>query len=217
MSKAALAAGSVILSAYVPALTRAALAGLAAIAANPFALMAIAVAGATYALAEFGDKIHPIAGDMANLQDYAAAAWDTIKHGAQIAAATVNGAFVEVVQVIAHALDTGANSFGDLSAFAIRTADVVIGAFRLMYETIVITFTKLPAAVAEVVLDAVNGLIAAVEAGLNAVVHGVNAAVSAINSVGGKVGRPSARSATFSLAGSRTATRARVTRRAKPT
>ena len=51
-----------------------------------------------------------------------------------------------------------------------------------------ITFTKLPQAVAEAVLDAVNDLIATVEAGLNAVIQGVNAAVGAINKIGGAVG-----------------------------
>ena len=188
VSKGALAAGAVILSTYVPGLARAAVAQLALVATNPFLLLAAAVGAATFAIAEFGDQIHPVEGQLANLQDYAAVAWDAIKQGAQVAASTVNAAFVELVKVISDVLHTGATSFEGLGAFAMRTADVIIGAFGLMYDGIVISFTKLPEAIAEAVLDAVNGLIASVEAGLNAVIKGVNAAVNAINSVGGKVG-----------------------------
>jgi tape measure domain-containing protein len=62
IERGALAAGAVILSAYVPSMARAAFANVAMVAINPFLLMATTVAAASFTLAEFGDKLHPIAG-----------------------------------------------------------------------------------------------------------------------------------------------------------
>ena len=186
VSRGALAAAAVILSAYVPAMARAAIAGLAAVATNPFLLMATAVAGASFALEAFGDKLHPIAGEMANLQDYAAGTWEAIKEGATVAAQTVDAAFAKVAQLISSALGGVHVSWDNLAIAAVATCSAIINAFKLMYDTVVISFTKLPQAVAEAVLDAVNALIGTVEAGLNAVIRGTDAAIEAINRVSGK-------------------------------
>ena len=188
IADAAAAAAAVILSQYVPGLARAALAMTAMVATNPFLLLATAIGAATYAIAEFGDQIHPVQGELANLQDYAAVAWQDIKAGAATAASVIEGTFLNAVNLIVQALGGAQVSMGDVAEAAKATANFVINAFGLLYDTIVITFTKLPAAIAEKVLDAVNGLIAGVERGLNAVIHGVNAAVEAINSVGDHVG-----------------------------
>lgn len=188
IADAAAAAAAVILSQYVPGLARAALSMTAMVATNPFLLLATAIGAATYAIAEFGDQIHPVQGELANLQDYAAVAWQDIKAGAATAASVIEGTFLNAVNLIVQALGGAQVSMGDVAEAAKATANFVINAFGLLYDTIVITFTKLPAAIAEKVLDAVNGLIAGVERGLNAVIHGVNAAVEAINSVGDHVG-----------------------------
>lgn len=188
IADAAAAAAAVILSQYVPGLARAALSMTAMVATNPFLLLATAIGAATYAIAEFGDQIHPVQGELANLQDYAAVAWQDIKAGAATAASVIEGTFLNAVNLIVQALGGAQVSMGDVAEAAKATANFVINAFGLLYDTIVITFTKLPSAIAEKVLDAVNGLIAGVERGLNAVIHGVNAAVEAINSVGDHVG-----------------------------
>jgi tape measure domain-containing protein len=188
IADAAAAAAAVILSQYVPGLARAALSMTAMVATNPFLLLATAIGAATFAIAEFGDQIHPVQGELANLQDYAAVAWQDIKAGAATAASVIEGTFLNAVNLIVQALGGAQISMGDVAEAAKATANFVINAFGLLYDTIVITFTKLPAAIAEKVLDAVNGLIAGVERGLNAVIHGVNAAVEAINSVGDHVG-----------------------------
>jgi tape measure domain-containing protein len=188
VAKGAASAAAIMLSAYVPALARAALAQTTVLATNPFLLMATAVGAASFAIAEFGDKLQPIEGDLANIQDYTAVLWTDLKSGASKAASTIEGAFIQVANLISSALGGGRVAMADLLDDATSIASAMIGAFQLVYDTVLITFSKLPQAVAEAVLDAVNGLIATVEAGLNAVIRGVNAAVGAINKIGGAVG-----------------------------
>lgn len=188
IADAAAAAAAVILAQYVPGLARAALASAAMVATNPFLLLATAIGAATYAISEFGDQIQPVQGELANLQDYAAVAWDNIKEGVATAASVIEGTFLNAVNLIVQALGGAQVSMADVAEAAKATANFVINAFGLVYDSIIVTFTKLPAAIAEKVLDAVNALIAGVERGLNAVIHGVNAAVNAINSVGEHVG-----------------------------
>lgn len=188
IADAAAAAAAVILSRYVPGLARAALATTAMVATNPFLLLATTIGAATFAIAEFGDQIKPIQGDLANLQDYAAAAWDDIKAGVVTAASVMETTFLNAVNLIVQALGGAQVSMGDVAEAAKSAANFVINAFGLVYDSLIVTFTKLPAAIAEAVIDAVNELIAGVERGLNAVIHGVNAVSEAINSVGEHVG-----------------------------
>jgi tape measure domain-containing protein len=188
VSRGALAAGAVILSAYVPGLARAALAQAAVIATNPFLLMATTVGAAVFAVSEFGDKLHPVTGDLANLQDYGVATWEALRDGAEVAAQSVSAAFATVAQLIARALGGAEIPMHSLSETAIYVADVVINAFRLMASSVYTTLTKLPLGMAETIVDAVNSMIAIVEAGINAVIRGTNAAIDAINRLGGKVG-----------------------------
>lgn len=188
VAKGAAAAAAVLLAQYVPALARATVAQVAAVATNPWLLLATAIGGATFALAAFGDELHPVQGDMATLHDYAAVAWEDIKTGISDAAATLRDVFVSAVNLIVDALGGAEISVADLADFAKDAANTIMNAFVLVYDIIVVTFTKLPQAIAGAVLNAVNNLIAGVESGLNTVIAGVNAAVEAINSVGEHVG-----------------------------
>jgi tape measure domain-containing protein len=187
-AKAAAAAAAVLLSRYVPALARVAVAQTAALATNPFALLAVAAGGAVVGLAAFGDKIKPIEGDLANLQDYAGVALDDIKDGFTEASRVASTAFLDAVNVISDALGGANISFDDIIATTKDAANTIINSFKLAYDVILITFEKLDPAVAEAILDALNGLIAGTETALNTVVQGVNAAIEAINSLGSHVG-----------------------------
>lgn len=188
IANAAAAAGLAILGGYVPAIARATLAQAAMVATNPFLLLVSAIGAAAFALTAFGDEIKPVEGDMANLQDYAGAAWDEIAGGAAAAASAISEAYLGAINFIVRALDGAEVSMADLGSFAKEVGNTLIGAFGLVYESLVITFTKLPAAVADEVLSAVNGLIDGVEHGINSVIGAVNAAIEGMNSVGDKVG-----------------------------
>ncbi len=188
VTEGAAAAAAILLGRYVPALARAALAQTAVVLTNPWLLLATVIGGAAVALSAFGDEIHPIQGELATLQDYAAVAWEDIKAGASEAASIAGDAFMSAVNFIADALGGAEISVADLADFAKQAANNIINGFVLLYDTLVVTFTKLPQAIAEAVLNAINGMIGLVESGLNTVVSGVNAAVNAINSVGESVG-----------------------------
>ncbi|MEQ8326536.1 MAG: tape measure protein [Parvibaculaceae bacterium] len=188
IANAAAAAGLAILSGYVPGLARATVAQVAMVATNPFLLLVSAIGAATFALSAFGDEIHPVQAEMATLQDYAGAAWDEIAGAAVSAGSAISEAFLNAINWIVRALDGAEVSFDDLANFAKETANTLIGAFGLIYDGIVITFTKLPDAVADAVLSGMNALIAGVEHGINAVIEAVNAAIEGLNSIGNKVG-----------------------------
>ena len=188
VTNAAAAAAAVLLGAYVPGMIRAGVATAAMIATNPFLLLATAAGAAAFALTAFGDQLHPIEGDLANLQDYAGAAWDGIKDGATIAADTITNAFRVAVDFIGNALSGVSLSWADVANVAKWTANTVVNCFVMVYDVLVATFTKLPAAVASATIAAVNGLISIVENALNGIVELVNMTVDALNSVGAKVG-----------------------------
>ncbi len=188
VTTAAAAAAAVISSQYVPGLARAALAQTAMVATNPFLLMATAIGGASFALAAFGDELQPVQGELATLADYSAVAWDDIKAGASAAATYVQEAFLNLANFISAALGGAEVSMEDLANFAKSTANILINSFVLVKDVLVTSFSELPAAIAEAVLNAFNGLIASVESAINTVIGAVNAAVDAINTLGGAVG-----------------------------
>jgi tape measure domain-containing protein len=188
IASAAAVAGAVILSGYVPALSRAAMAQAAMVATNPFLTLAAVIGAATFALSAFGDEITPIPGEMANLQDYAGAAWTEIKDGVLSAGAAIRDTLIAAINFLSQAIGGAKISFGDLADFVKQIVNQIVGEFVFVYETIVNVFTQLPAAIAEAVISAMNSMIAGVEKGLNAVVDAVNSTVAAINGVSEAVG-----------------------------
>lgn len=188
IAAAAAVAGSMLLGRYVPGLVRATVAQAAMVATNPFLLLATAIGGATFALHAFGGDIQPVAGEMATLHDYAGAAWDAIKDGAMSAGAAVRDGFLTAINLIVDAMGGVEMSWEDVWAVVKRVANQIIGEMMLMYDTIVIAFTKLPQAVAESVINAMNYMVGLIESGINKVIDGVNRAISALNSLGSWAG-----------------------------
>ncbi|MDT6938555.1 tape measure protein [Brucella pseudogrignonensis] len=185
---AAAAAATVLLGQYVPAMARVALAGATMVATNPFLLLITAISSATFALSAFGDQIQPIAGDMANLQDYASVAWETISQGAMDVASLVRDDLLGALNLISDALGGNEVSWEDVWETTKGAANNIIGAVGLLYDTTVTTFTKLPGAVAEAVINAMNSMIAGIESGLQTVLNGINRVASALNALDRFVG-----------------------------
>lgn len=188
VANGAAALAAVLITSYVPALVRTAAAQAAVVATNPFLALAVAAGAAATAMTLFGGEIHPIEGDLASLSDYAATAWDTIRDGATAAAAGISHAFTAIVDFTAGALNSIGTSWSDVADMARWAASSIISNFTLAYDTIAVTFGKLPQAVAEAVIDAMNSMISKIESALNTVILAINAAVESINSVGGRVG-----------------------------
>lgn len=188
VAMAAAAAAAVLLSSYIPTLARLGVASVGLVATNPFLLLATAIGGAAYALSAFGDEIRPIEGEMANLQDYAATAWDDIKTGASDMAQVTKDAFLSVINFLTKMMGDTKAEWSDVGAFITNEIDGLIGAFKgLVAETKVI-FNDLPAAIAEYVVDAMNSMIANVEAGLQKALDGINAVSRALNYIDSLVG-----------------------------
>lgn len=184
----AAAAAVVLLSQYVPAMARVAVAGAAMVATNPFLLLASAIGAATFAISAFGDEIQPIAGEMANLQDYAAVAWDALKQGAMDVASLVRDDFLSAINLISEALSGTKVTWEDVWNTAKGVANNIINSIGFLYDATVTTFTKLPGAVAEAVINAMNSMIAGIEAGLQKALNGINAVSAALNKLDSFVG-----------------------------
>ncbi|ALJ98230.1 tail length tape measure protein [Brucella phage BiPBO1] len=183
VANSAAAAAVVLLSQYVPAMARVAVAGAAMVATNPFLLLAAGIGAATFAVSAYGDEIRPIAGEMANLQDYASVAWEEIEIGATNAAEVTRDAMLSVINFISQMMDDTKTEWSDVGSFITNELDGVIAAFKgLVAETKVI-FNELPSAVAEYVIDAMNAMIAGVESGMNKALNGINAVSKALNGV----------------------------------
>lgn len=188
IAAAAAMAGAVLLGKYVPGLVRATAAQAAMVASNPFLLLATAIAGATYALHAFGGEITPIEGDLATLHDYAGAAWDAISDGAIAAGSAINDTLITAINFIAEAITGTELSFGDLGDFVKTIVNQIVGEFVFLYEIVVNVLGKIPAAVAEATIAAMNGMIGYIEGSLNGVIRMVNAVIESINGIGETVG-----------------------------
>lgn len=188
VANSAAAAAVVLLSQYVPAMARVAVAGAAMVATNPFLLLAAGIGAATFAISAFGDEIQPIAGEMANLQDYAAVAWDNLKQGAMDVASLVRDDFLSAINLISDALGGTEVSWQHVWTTVKDVANSIIGSIGFLYDATVTTFTKLPSAVAEAVINAMNSMIAGIEAGLQKALNGINAVSAALNKLDSFVG-----------------------------
>lgn len=180
----AAAAAAVMLGRYVPALVRVAASQALVVASNPFLLLVSAIGAAAFALSAFGGEIHPVAGELATLHDYAGAVWDTFTDGVSVAAGAIKDTMLGAINLMISAMDGVEVSWSDVLAFIKDASNKIIGYYVAIYETAVTTFTKLPAAVADGVVSAMNTMIGYVEAGINKVVDAVNTAIKAINSLG---------------------------------
>jgi tape measure domain-containing protein len=188
VAAAAAVAGAMLIGRYVPGLVRATAAQAAMVATNPFLLLATAIGGATFALHAFGGEVQPVAGELASLHDYAGAAWDAISNGAMSAAGAVRDGFLDAINLIVEAMGGVSVGWEDVWNVIKRIANQIIGEMHLVYDTVVVAFTKLPQAVAESVVNAMNSMVALIEAGINKVIDGVNRAIGALNSLGSLAG-----------------------------
>lgn len=184
IANGALISAGIMLARYIPSLVAATAAQVAMIATNPFLLIAAAIGGASAALIAFGDEMKVVESDFATLNDYAAVGFDTLKSLATDASDAVSATFTQLVEFITSALEGVGIAWEDVVSFIKSAANTLIGIHQAIFNTVSTIFTSLPAAVADGVVQAMNGMIALVEAGIQRVVDGVNAAISAISSLG---------------------------------
>lgn len=160
-----------------------------AIMANPIGFLIGVVAIAVSLLYQFADVISIGGGRLASLGDLAQAVWEKISSGLSVlvgfmseVASSIGEMFTGPFQWIA---DLAREVFGDVE-FSIsgliqvvaQVIDFVIGAFTGAFRAIVGAWELIPAALKDIMIRAMNGVVSIVEAG-------VNKAISALNSIPG--------------------------------
>lgn len=160
-----------------------------AIMANPIGFLIGVVAIAVSLLYQFADVISIGGGRLATLGDLAQAVWEKISAGLGVlvgfmseVASSIGEMFTGPFQWIA---DLAREVFGDvdisisgLIKVVARVIDFVIGAFTGAFRAIVGAWELIPAALKDIMIRAMNGVVAIVETG-------VNKAISALNSIPG--------------------------------
>lgn len=173
VANAAAAAGVVLLAVFGRGSAIATIGALA----NPWIALAAAIGAAAYAISDLWNKVVPLNGSFAELQDYAGAAFDVLTEGA----AEIVSVFSGFASMVSNALGGAEISLAQLGQFAKDTANALIGSFVAAYKVLVTTFTKLPQAIAESVINAVNSMIQIVSNGIQKIVDGVNTVIDALN------------------------------------
>jgi len=181
VATAAAAAGVVLLGSYIPAVTRAAAAGAVMIATNPFLALAAGIGVAAFALSEFGDDIQPVAGDLANLQDYASSVWDTVSDGVSDAATAISDAFLGAINFISSAIGGLPVTWTDVLEAIKGIVNTWIGVHVAAGKTIMAALSGIPGVVADMAISAMNGMISIIQQAINQIVDEVNRLPNLIN------------------------------------
>lgn len=181
VAAAAAAAAVVLLNQFALSITRAAAAQAVLVATNPFLAIAAAAGTAAFAIGAFGDQITPIEGDLANLHDYAGAIWDGIKEDAATSWQQIKDSFLGVINMMTGAMGGVEVTWADVVGGVVTATNKIIGALLTARDIVIAAFTRLPAAIAEKAVDAMNGMIRAIEEGLNKVSEQFNKVINGIN------------------------------------
>jgi hypothetical protein len=136
------------------------------------------------ALAGFGAQIHPVAGELASLGDYARVAFDLIREQGGEAATWFQAQFAKAAEYVSQAL--GSIDAGEALAALMQavktTANMTIGAFVAAGHAIVGAWDSVGLAITNSIVAAMNSVISAVESAANKVASTVNSITSRVNS-----------------------------------
>lgn len=199
IGRAAVAAGiflaTVLVAKGIVPATTAVIALTAAIAANPFGALAIAILAATSVLIAFKDEINVTASGAATLDDAFVVAGTNIVEAMEKAKIKV-GELAEDFPLIAAAVEQGVapiksvfdSLFGDIEAslggaliFAARVSDMLVSLFSNTASAIGAVFNTLPSAFGKLFIDLVNRVGKASGDMVNEVIEGVNTLRALVN------------------------------------
>ncbi|WP_457796653.1 tape measure protein [Methylocystis sp. S23] len=145
------------------------------------------ISAATVALAGFGNQMHPIAGELASLANYARVAFDLVKDQGSEAAGWFSAQFGRAAALVSQALasiDAG-DALAHLLSAVKATANLTIGAFVAAGHAIVGAWNATGAAIVNTIVGAMNAVISAVEGAANKVAQIVNSITAAANAGAG--------------------------------
>lgn len=140
------------------------------------------ITAAATAVALFGDNIHPIAGDLASLADYAKIGFETVMSYSEQAGSYLMTKFAEAADLVTAALNSiGGDGTLERLLQAIKlTVNQIIGAFAFTASQIATVWSGIGPAITEVTINAMNAVIATVEAALKKIVSAINSAFGSL-------------------------------------
>jgi tape measure domain-containing protein len=146
----------------------------AAMLANPFGLLALAVAAVIGYLVAFGDQIRATGTTFATLADVATAVWEKISAGLSWLWGIFKSVFTSIFGVAAETVYNINTTFADSLRFAAKIADGIAAVFVGAYRAIVTVFSNLPKTLGFFFVEAMNGAVAAVETAINKMTNAIN-------------------------------------------
>lgn len=149
-----------------------------ALMSNPLGLLAVALAAATTAVIAFGDRFQVVADDLSTTKNEAVSFKDVfLESFSTIASEAYTAANANTTAWDESLTSSGEKSseFRDMVVRNVmqmvddtkREANFIIGLFVGTYRAIVVTWSELPRAFKDIGITAVNGLIEALEGGIN--------------------------------------------------
>lgn len=178
-----LISAGLIMTRYVPSLIAATRAQVAMALSNPYLLLATAIGAAAGYLVTYSDQLKVVESDIANVGDYAAVAWTTMKDLGVQAGEAITETFNGMSEMIVKALEGIGVSWDEVVGFVQSAANKIIGYHVAMFNTAKTLFTSLPAAIADGIVSAMNSMVSLVEAGLQKLVDGVNKVIGAFSGI----------------------------------
>lgn len=191
--------GAALAVAFGPALigmlaaaTKAVLAFSVALLANPIGLLVVGITAATAAIALYGDQVTLTADKNVTLKDTALATLSLIKDGFGVAASFVRDHWNSAIDFINSKTDGFGEKFRDigvlLGQYVTTVANGIIATFVGSYNAIVNGYRLLPAAMKDIFVLALNGIVDITEKIVNATLAGVNKITSLANQGSEKLG-----------------------------
>lgn len=179
------------LSSIFPGLTAGVKAFTTAIAANPIGAIAVALTIVIGLMITFRNQIGLGGQYVATFGDLLAVTWQKVKEDFQTLIWLFQEGFAYIANafpIIAPLVDAFKAAFGDIElslsgllVFFARSIDASIGLFLGLTFAIIEAFAKLPAALKNIMLLAMNGIIDITEKGINKVVTAINSILSAVH------------------------------------
>lgn len=147
-----------------------------------FSAVPAAILAAGTAVVLFSDQIHPIAGEIATIADYAAVAFNVVKEVSADAAQFLAEKYAAAADLVTQAFEAmgSGDTLGKIVEVVKQTVNSIIGAFSFCAAQIVTAWTAIGPGLAEVTVNAMNGVIATVENALKKIIGAINSAFSGI-------------------------------------
>ncbi len=174
-----------------------------ALLANPLTALPAILLTTTSLLIAFSDEVSLTGRGMSTLQDESTAAFNIISAG-YVSAVSAQREFIRALledltpafqeaqvqsqnffdslpESAQNSLRQVGGEFDGVASILARSIDVQLGLFTAFFNSIVVTFSNLPAAFIEIGNRAINGLASIIETGINEIIQIINVPLSALN------------------------------------